>query len=166
MGSRLGDIANLHYGKMPDKSLLGTGAFHAFSGYQDIGAYPVANVPANTLVVVARGVGGTGDVKYVTSPCYLTNLSIAIELEDKLISRYLYWNYFINGFNHLRSGSAQPQITISDLSNEVIHLPSRDEMKKRIVLLDGIDKKIAVNSQINDYLAVRCLLPRRQSHQT
>lgn len=153
MEYRLGDIAKLYYGKMPDKALLGSGDYKAFSGYKDVGVYPTSNIPAKTLVVVARGVGGTGDVKYVTEPCFLTNLSIAVEIENELISRYLYWRYYASGFNHLRSGSAQPQITISDLSNETVDLPSNDVMKKRVCVLEAIDRKIIVNSLINDYLA-------------
>lgn len=153
MKYRLGDIAKLYYGKMPTKELIGTGNYRAFSGYQYLGAYPISNTPANTLVVVARGVGGTGDVKFIDTPVFLTNLSIAIELEDALSARYLYWKYYLTGFNHLRSGSAQPQITIAHLSNEIIDLPSSEEMQKRITLLDTIDKKLSVNNQINDYLA-------------
>lgn len=155
MGSKilLGEIANLHYGKMPDKKLLGTGAFRAFSGYQYIDCYPEYNTPANTLVVVARGVGGTGDVKYVEDRVFLTNLSIAVEIPDVLVSRYLFWRYKQSGFNWLRSGSAQPQITISDLGRIEVDLPSRDVMASSVSFFDSLDKNIRLNNQLNDYLA-------------
>ena len=155
MGSKisLGEIANLHYGKMPDKTLLGTGTFRAFSGYQYIDYYPEYNTPANTLVVVARGVGGTGDVKFVEDRVFLTNLSIAVEIPDVLVSRYLFWRYKQSGFNWLRSGSAQPQITISDLGKVEVDLPSRGVMASTVSFFDSLDKKIRLNNQLNDYLA-------------
>ena len=158
MGSRvfLGDIATLHYGKMPNKALLGTGIYDAFSGYQTVGKYPLWNTPANTLIVVARGVGGTGDVKYVSEPVFLTNLSIAIELEDELLSKYLFWKYKQDGFNWLRSGSAQPQITIGDLEKVEIEFPSNSAMAKTVLFCEALQSKINLNRQANDYLEQVC----------
>ena len=152
----LGEIANLHYGKMPDKELLGTGEYFAYSGYQIIERYPEVNIPNDTLIVVARGVGGTGDVKYVKDKVFLTNLSIAVEIDNKLISRYLYWKFYAGELHSLRSGSAQPQITIGDLERLEIKLPSEDVMLKIVYLLDVIDEKISINNRLNDYLAAVC----------
>ncbi len=68
----LGDIATFQYGKMPKKPLLGTGLFPTYSGYKYQCLYPEFNCDAGDVIVVARGVGGTGDVKIVKEKCYLT----------------------------------------------------------------------------------------------
>lgn len=155
MGSKvlLGEMADLHYGQMPNKKLLGTGNYKAFSGYQYVDSYPEWNTPGKTLVVVARGVGGTGDVKFVEEPVFLTNLSIAVEIKDELIARYLYWRHFKEGFNWLRSGSAQPQITISDLGKVEIELPNYNLLQKSVTFFDTLQRKIELNTRSNDYLA-------------
>jgi type I restriction enzyme S subunit len=67
---KLGDIGTFSYGKMPKKDLLNTGDFPTFSGYKYQYTYPESNCNKNDLIVVARGVGGTGDVKIVREDCY------------------------------------------------------------------------------------------------
>ena len=65
------------YGKMPQKGkILKNGKYPIFSGYRTVGYYDEWNLEKNQIIVVARGVGGTGDVKLSPNKCYLTNLSI------------------------------------------------------------------------------------------
>lgn len=86
----LSTIAKFKYGTMPKKDKLGTGHYHAFSGYQIVGTYPEVMFDNPQLIIVARGVGGCGDVKYTPANCYLTNLSIAIITEKTMHDDYLY----------------------------------------------------------------------------
>ena len=58
-------VAGFSYGKMPKKDLLGRGEFQTFSGYKYLDKYPEYNCDIGDLIVVARGVGGSGDVKLV-----------------------------------------------------------------------------------------------------
>ena len=44
----------------------------------------VKNVDKDEIVVVARGVGGTGDVKICREDCFLTNLSIAFKVNEDI----------------------------------------------------------------------------------
>ena len=76
---KLGDIASFSYGKLPKHDLLGKGCYVTFSGYKYIERYPEYNCEKGDVVLVARGVGGTGDVKLTTQRCFLTNLSIKID---------------------------------------------------------------------------------------
>jgi type I restriction enzyme S subunit len=88
----LGNISTFNYGKMPKKSLLNTGDFPTYSGYKYQYSYPEYNCEKKDLIVVARGVGGTGDVKLVKEKCYLTNLSIKFSLnENSNLKEYLYY---------------------------------------------------------------------------
>ena len=79
---RFGDFASFKYGKMPNKKkVTECGSYPVYSGYRYVGFYDEYNTEANQLIIVARGVGGTGDVKLTKERCYLTNLSIAADID-------------------------------------------------------------------------------------
>lgn len=150
---RLGDIATFSYGKMPKKELIGLGKYVVFSGYKYTDNYPEKNLSVGDLIVVARGVGGTGDVKIANQDCYLTNLSIKIDLDDKIIRKeYFYYQFKQNTLRYLDSGSAQSQITINDLSNIEIVAPLPEVQDSIIEKLRNLDKKIVINTSINQTL--------------
>jgi type I restriction enzyme S subunit len=98
----LGEIASFAYGKMPKSNVLTEGDYPTFSGYKYQYKYPEFNCDKGDVIVVARGVGGTGDVKIVKERCYLTNLSIKITLNsEKADNRYVYYNYLNSSLRHL-----------------------------------------------------------------
>ncbi|HAV5325833.1 TPA: restriction endonuclease subunit S [Acinetobacter baumannii] len=136
-------VASFSYGKMPKKDLLGKGEFQTFSGYKYLDKYPEYNCDIGDLIVVARGVGGSGDVKLVNRKCYLTNLSIKFDLDHKTVfTPYLYYYFQWNNLRYLDSGSAQSQITINDLSKVELSLPPLPEQKAIASVLSSLDDKI------------------------
>ena len=149
-----GEIANFHYGKMPNKKKISdNGNYPIYSGYRITGYYDEYNLEKDELVIVARGVGGTGDVKLSPSRCYLTNLSIAVEMSEKFaLKKYLYYYFAIRNLRYLDSGSAQSQITISDLEKVIIPLPNIEIQRKIVTILSVIDDKIELNTAINENL--------------
>jgi type I restriction enzyme, S subunit len=150
---KLGEIAVFSYGKMPKKELLDTGVYPTFSGYKYQYTYPEFNCEPGDLIVVARGVGGTGDVKIVKERCFLTNLSILIKLDNEVVSnKYLYYNYLPLSLKYLDSGSAQSQITINDLKNIYIPLPDLPTQTAIASILSSLDDKIELNNAINKNL--------------
>lgn len=139
----LGSIASFSYGTMPNNEKIGIGMYPTFSGYKYQHAYPEYNCEMGDLIVVARGVGGTGDVKIVKERCYLTNLSIKIDADkSKLNNRFLYYFYAIENLSYLDSGSAQSQITIADLAKAIISVPPLPEQKYIAAVLSSLDDKI------------------------
>lgn len=147
------DIAKLSYGKMPKKALLNTGNYPTFSGYKYQYSYPEKNVNTGDVIVVARGVGGTGDVKLVKEDAYLTNLSIKIDLNTDIVDKKFFYYSFLNkGLRYLDSGSAQSQITIADLSKVELDLPSLSEQKVIAHILGTLDDKIELNRKMNETL--------------
>ena len=119
----LGDVAQFKYGVTPKKDRLGNGKYLAFSGYQVVGAYPEKMYSIPQLIIVARGVGGCGDIKYTPSNCYLTNLSIAILTENTAMEDYLFHYLRLHDTKVMNTGSAQPQITVSTLEKYRLPLP-------------------------------------------
>ena len=148
---KLGDIAQMKYGKMP--KLSANGLFPVWSGYRYAGFSDEMNCPQGTLIVVARGVGGTGDVKIATTDCFLTNLSISVNLNKQICDPlFLYYKFRIKNLKYLDSGSAQSQITVDDLKRLCIQLPPLKKQEELISILKSLDEKIEVNRRINDNL--------------
>ena len=151
----LGSFSEMKYGKMPNKKMSSDkGKYPIFSGYRVVGYCDECNIGEQQLVVIARGVGGTGDVKLSPGACFLTNLSIAVLVDESVaLKKYLYYYFLKNNLRYLDSGSAQSQITIGDLKNVEVPLPSIETQKKVVSILDVIDEKINNNVAINDNLA-------------
>lgn len=149
------EFASFSYGKMPKKEKINEkGKYPIFSGYRIVGYYNEYNLEKDQLVVVARGVGGTGDVKLSPEKCYLTNLSIAAKIDESVARiKYLYYYFMLNNLRYLDSGSAQSQITISDLAKVVIPLPDINTQDKIVSVLETIDDKIKNNNELNYNLA-------------
>jgi len=60
---QLGQVCSFKYGQMPKKEDLTDEGYPVFSGYGIVGASNKFHYEEPQIVVVARGVGGTGDVK-------------------------------------------------------------------------------------------------------
>ena len=145
----LGDISKLKYGKNVSAKLC-KGPVPIFSGYRKIGTCNTINCKKNTVIVIARGAGGCGDVKLTKEDCFLTNLSISVELDKGICNaKWFYYNHLLNNLSFLNSGSAQPQITIDSLSKYLIHIPPIIIQRKIAGILSALDSKIENNNKIN-----------------
>ena len=126
------------------------------SFFQDINTQKATmkkNTSAGELIDVARGVCGTGDVKITTRDCYLTNLSIKINLDEtKVRKEYFYYLFLQSNLRYLDSGSAQSQITINDLANVEISAPSLNVQDLIVKSLKAFDDKITTLSSMNQTL--------------
>ena len=149
----LEQISNMKYGKMPKKDRIRDKGYPIYTGYKIAGFYDEYMFENPELLVVARGVGGTGDVKIAPPKSYITNLSIVLLLDElQADKRYLFYNLGNENLRMLDSGSAQSQITIADLKRYKITLPPIQEQKAIAKILSTLDDKIEVNNQINKTL--------------
>ena len=145
---KLGNIAKFRYGKMPDKDKFLDDGYPVFSGYRITGYYGEYMVENPTLIVVARGVGGTGDVKISPPKSYITNLSIIVDLDESVADmRYLYYQFVCNNLRYLDTGAAQSQITINNLSKHKALLPRLVIQKKISSILTTYDNLIENNNK-------------------
>ena len=125
----MGEIADFKYGTMPKKDKIQETGYPIFSGYKIVGYYPEKMFENPQLIIVARGVGGCGDVKFTPKDCYLTNLSIAIIPSDLRHELYMFYYLKQQDMKILNTGSAQPQITISSLANYNIPIPNIEDIE-------------------------------------
>lgn len=122
----LSDISDFQYGKMvPESERLETG-YPIFSGYGITGYYHEYMFDAPHIIVLARGVSGTGEVRISPPKSYITNLSIALSLKDDAYFAYLYEYLAHDNLRSLDSGSAQSMITIDNLGRHIIAIPPRE----------------------------------------
>ena len=144
----------MKYGKMPKKDMVKeNGKYPVFSGYRIVGYCDECNLDKQQLIVVARGVGGTGDVKLSPGACFLTNLSIAVIIDENIaLKQYLFYYFQKHNLRYLDSGSAQSQITIADLKNIVLPIPPLEIQSKIVEILSSFDDKIELNNKINENL--------------
>lgn len=146
---KLEDFASLKYGKLPPKGIVPSG-YPIWSGYKYVGSAETFNCPKDTPIVVARGVGGTGDVKIAKEDCFLTNLSISVSLKEEICNPHFFTYYFAkDNLRYLDSGSAQSQITIDALKKVILKLPPLQQQKKIVAVLSSLDEKIETNRKIN-----------------
>lgn len=85
-------LADFKYGKMATSEILCEKGFPVYSGYRTVGYCNKYMFKEPQLVVLARGVSGTGEVRISPPCCHLTNLSIAVLLYDRTYINYLYAN--------------------------------------------------------------------------
>ena len=161
----LGDVARFKYGTMPKKDKLGSGEYVAFSGYQVVGSYPEKMFSDPQLIVVARGVGGCGDIKYTPADCYLTNLSIAILTSSIAMEDYLFNYLRLHDTKVMNTGSAQPQITVSTLEKYQLPIPPLDRLQSFSALVQPYKSMYRKNKDENERLQMLrdTLLPRLMS---
>ena len=121
----LGSICSFKYGQMPKKSELVDTGYPVFSGYRIVGYSKIYHYKEPEIIVVARGEGGTGDIKMSPPNCFLTNLSIVVLIESEEVDKsFLFYRLASTKLWSLRTGSAQAQITIDRLKDYEIELPT------------------------------------------
>ncbi len=152
--SVLGDFCSFKYGKTIRKSeIFSNGLFPVFSGYQIVGYLDSFMYEDSQLLVVCRGVGGTGDIKLSPEKCSITNLSIVISPDEKIDKKYLYWLLRNSDTYSLRTGSAQPQITIADLERFSVEYHGSILHQKAIAhILGTLDERVELNKKTNETL--------------
>ena len=132
-------FANLKYGKMLDSDKFLAKGYHIFSGYGIRGYYSSYMYEEPQILVLCRGVSGTGEVKLSPPKAYITNLSIVIEIEQEDMFKYFVYYYLKNqNLRQLDSGSAQSQITIDDLNSFTVLCPMKDLQEKFSNLINSL----------------------------
>ncbi|MEL7660372.1 restriction endonuclease subunit S [Acetobacterium wieringae] len=147
----LSSLSEMKYGKMLKEDDFSDSGFPVYSGYGIRGFCKQYIYEETQILVIARGVSGTGEVKMSPPKCYVTNLSIVVEVKKNLVNKmYLYLYLKNKNLRSLDSGSAQSQITTNDLNNVSILIPPI-EMQNSAgnlieILKENLDKK---NDEIN-----------------
>jgi len=144
---KLKEIVSMKYGIMPKTSIISENGYPVYSGYGVTGYAKQFLYREPQLIVVARGVGGTGDVKISPENAWITNLSLILELDkEKVDKTYLYYKLKKEPLRkNLNTGAAQAQITIGVLENYKIKIHELAMQKKIALNIASYDDLIEVN---------------------
>lgn len=146
---RIDEFATMKYGKMPPKNVVTDSGYPIYSGYRITGYAKEFLYKNPELIVVARGVGGTGDVKISPPEAWITNLSIVLSLSPEIVDKkFLYYRLGREPLKEkLNTGAAQAQITIENLRSYEIELPGIAAQKRIASILSAYDDLIENNQR-------------------
>lgn len=99
-------------------------------------------------LVTCRG-SNCGMVLWADGPLWVSNNAMAILPSGDLDLRFIYYNLLNSPPMEFVSGSAQPQITMGDLSRKAFLVPPLHEQRAIAATLGALDDKIELNRKIN-----------------
>lgn len=150
---KLQSFCKLKYGKMLDSELFLPKGYPVFSGYGIRGYYSEYLYEDPQILVLCRGVSGTGEVRLSPKYSYITNLSIVVETDKSLISKmYLYYYLKNADLKSLDSGSAQSMITTGDLYFQDVLIPTFELQMKFEKAANSILEEITAKQNENHLL--------------
>ncbi len=126
----LNSIVDIKYGRnLPTKKLLSNG-YPVFGGNGQIGYYSEYMYESSQILVSCRG-AASGKVIVSLPYSFVTNNSLILERKPNTVTHeYLKYYCLQNEFYNFTTGSAQPQITIANISDVNILIPNKGLMNK------------------------------------
>ncbi len=98
--------------------------------------------------------GTINKVKYVDHPFWTVDtLFYTIINENLVIPKYLYYRMSLLNLDTYNEGTTIPSLRTETLNRIEFAIPSIDEQRKVLSVLEPIDEKIKLNEEINDNLA-------------
>lgn len=113
-------------------------------GFTDQSTFPFA-VP----LVTCRG-SKCGLMQWAEPPTWISNNAMAVYFKENQGDNFFLHQYLSNSnFDDVITGSAQPQITVSNLSQKRILLPDLNTQKTISFVMKTIEEKIATNNALS-----------------
>ncbi len=140
----LGEITEINTGQKPSEILDKAATFdYINAGTSRSGYTTMSNCDGDTVTTPSRGQGGIGFVGYQKTPFWLGPLCYKIKSlnNEILINKFLF--YTLQSRNRillsLKKEGGVPAVNKIDLAKLIIPLPSLDEQKRIVSLLDKFD---------------------------
>ena len=140
----LGEITEINTGQKPSEILDKAATFdYINAGTSRSGYTTMSNCDGDTVTTPSRGQGGIGFVGYQKTPFWLGPLCYKIRSlnNEILINKFLF--YTLQSRNRillsLKKEGGVPAVNKIDLAKLIIPLPSLDEQKRIVSLLDKFD---------------------------
>lgn len=137
----LGEICKIKYGKGLSTNLLTDEGYPVFGGNGVIGYYSKFLYELPQILVSCRG-AASGKIMESDPHSFVTSNSLVLEMNDRAYYYYLKYLLLANPLYNYATGSAQPQITIDNIKDVDIVLPSIDIVKTISEKFEVIDEQI------------------------
>jgi type I restriction enzyme, S subunit len=130
---------------------LGEEGFPVYGANGIIGYYHEYNHENPTIMITCRG-ATCGTVNVCTPKSYVTGNAMCLDdLNEEIVDLGYLRNFLVSrGFNDVITGSAQPQITRTNLSRIRVSLPPLEEQKKIAVIIDKANKIKENSVKVNE----------------
>lgn len=145
--TKLGEVATLKTGSKPKEIVEDEDKYEYINaGTSNSGFVRSFNCEGDTVTTPSRGQGGIGFVGYQKNSFWLGPLCYQIKSKDStiLLNRYLY--HYLSCFNdkilQCKNEGGTPSVNASDLVNIKVDIPSINEQKRIIAILDHFDTLI------------------------
>ncbi len=137
------EICTLKQWKTISVKKLGEVGYPVYGANGIIGYYNEYNHEKDTLMITCRG-ATCGKINRSKGKSYINGNAMSLDdLNENIINiSYLYYYLMNYDFSHIISGSAQPQITITNLSKLRIPVPSMPIQQKIVEVLDEAQRLI------------------------
>jgi type I restriction enzyme S subunit len=147
---RLGEVCFLSYGKnLPKDKFKDDGKYKVYGANGVIGFYDRYTHSDLTVLVSCRG-EYSGVINIAEPYSFITNNSIPLLIKNQKTLDTIFLYYVLKNVprSKIVSGSAQPQVVISDLKDIFILNPSLPEQRKIAEILETIDNAIEKTDKI------------------
>ncbi|WED58772.1 restriction endonuclease subunit S [Vibrio alginolyticus] len=136
--ARIGNLTNIVYGKGLPNSKLTEEGYTVFGANGVIGKYEIYLYEKPQLLVSCRG-AYSGKPNISPEYCFVTSNSLVLESEWSHLSlMYIYYALSIADKSGIVTGSAQPQVTTTNLETFIIRIPPLNEQHRIVAKVDEL----------------------------
>ena len=151
MKYKLGELVQIKYGKDHKKLEDGNIPVYGTGGLmRKVNDF----LYSGESVLIPRK-GSLNHVMFVTDKFWTVDTMFWTKIDNKkVLPKYLYYCLSKLDLSALNVGSAVHSLTVKILNEINLEIPSLDSQRKVIKKIEPIERKIVLNNQINDNLAV------------
>lgn len=147
---KLGDLCKIKYGKGLPTTKIETEGYPVYGGNGIIGYYHEFMYEESQVLISCRG-AASGNVIVSKPHSFVTNNSLILEC-DKKYHHYLKQYSLDNYYYEYTTGSAQPQITIDNIKDIALNIPSEELLDKFNKQMEPLENKYFSNLEENKKL--------------
>lgn len=152
---KLAQICEIKYGKDHKRIPDGSIPVYGSGGIMRYVNQALWNKPS---VLIPRK-GTLSNLFYSEEPFWTVDTLFWTKINESLvIPKYLYYSLSTKRLADLNVGTAVPSLTTDILGDIEIALPDLNTQAAIVTILDSLNKKIAINNQLNDYLSELAIL--------
>ncbi len=149
-------IATIKYGKNQKKVASSDGNIPIY-GTGGLMGYATKSLYDRPSVLIGRK-GTIDKVRYVTYPFWTVDTLFYTEINEALVlPHYLYYAMTLLDLNQFNEGTTIPSLRTETLNSLEFRLPSIEEQRKILSIVEPIEEKIEINNQINNNLLEQVL---------
>ncbi len=143
------ELTGIEYGKNLSRDFFRDTGYPVFGANGIIGYYNEFNSTHEEVLISCRG-ANSGKINMSPKKCFITNNSLVVKIKDSKIlnKKFLFYALQLINKNKIISGSAQPQVTINNLSPIMISYPDIDVQEKIFEKLDYIIKEFNIKKEL------------------